>query len=151
MAATGLYLLIGIVGFPVFAAGDDGVHRSGLDTIIAVDGGRIVLRCRPAATSSASCSPRRSWARSPSVAGTGGFVTSVAAMVVGDGAHLRVGVVWLAIAIDVSITDALTFGLYPFLPGDIVKLLVAAGLLPLGWRLVSGRASEQRGGSSEPR
>jgi hypothetical protein len=50
----------------------------------------------------------------------------------------------------VPLERALTFGLYPFLAGDIVKLLVAAGLLPIGWRLVSGRASEGHGGSSGP-
>ena len=43
LSATGLYLLLGIVGLPVFAAGADGVHRAGLDTIVGVEGGRIVL------------------------------------------------------------------------------------------------------------
>ena len=35
--------------------------------------------------------------------------------------------------------DALLYGLWPFLPGEVVKLLVAAGLLPIGWRLVARR------------
>ncbi|MFV2063123.1 MAG: biotin transporter BioY, partial [Chloroflexota bacterium] len=59
-------------------------------------------------------------------------------------------VTWLAVAIDVSVANALTFGLYPFLPGDILKLAVAAGLLPLGWRLVSRRASESSEGNPDP-
>ena len=44
---------------------------------------------------------------------------------------------------------ALTFGLYPFVPGDILKLLVVAGLLPLGWRFIARRASERPGGSPD--
>ena len=33
---------------------------------------------------------------------------------------------------------------------DLLKLLVAAGLLPVGWRIVSQRASSGRGGPSTP-
>ncbi len=45
------------------------------------------------------------------------------------------GVAWLAIAANLSVPDALAFGLWPFLPGDLVKLLAgaaaaAAGLAP---------------------
>ena len=42
-AATALYLLIGIVGVPVFAADAEGVHRAGLATIISFQGGSVVL------------------------------------------------------------------------------------------------------------
>jgi biotin transport system substrate-specific component len=56
------------------------------------------------------------------------------------------GVAWLALAASLPLSDALLFGLWPFLPGDILKLIAAAAMLPLGWRLVSNRASESRGG-----
>jgi biotin transport system substrate-specific component len=59
------------------------------------------------------------------------------------------GVAWLATAADLALGDALTFGLWPFLPGDVLKLLIAAGLLPLGWRLVSRRASGPRGDTND--
>ena len=64
---------------------------------------------------------------------------SVAAMVLGSVIIYTIGVSWLAIAANLSLDLALQYGLYPFLPGDILKLLVAAGLLPVGWRLVSRR------------
>ena len=51
------------------------------------------------------------------------------------------GLAWLALALGRSVTDVLPFGLYPFVPGDVLKLLLAAGILPLGWRLAGRRAS----------
>jgi biotin transport system substrate-specific component len=47
-----------------------------------------------------------------------------------------VGVPWLMVAIDVPVLEALELGLYPFVVGDILKLLIAAGLLPVAWRFV---------------
>ena len=46
-----------------------------------------------------------------------------------------VGVPWLMVAIDVPVLEAFELGLYPFVVGDILKLLIAAGLLPAAWRL----------------
>jgi biotin transport system substrate-specific component len=147
IAATSLYLLIGIVGFPVFSADAEGVHRSGLDTIVGVEGGAVVLGSTGGyligfvlAAAFVGALAERGWDRR--------LGTSIAAMVIGSLIVYAVGVTWLAIAADLSVADALTFGLWPFLPGDIVKLLVAAGLLPLGWRLARGRASGPTGGTS---
>jgi biotin transport system substrate-specific component len=149
VSSTALYLLIGIVGFPVFSAGDDGIHRSGLGTFVRLDEGRIVLGTTGGylvafllASALVGWLAERGWDRR--------ILTSIAAMIAGTVLIYVIGVTWLAIAIDVDLAQALTFGLYPFLPGDIVKLLVAAGLLPLGWRLVSRRASGPLGGSSPP-
>ena len=35
-----------------------------------------------------------------------------------------------------TVDTALSFGLYPFIIGDTLKLLVAAGLLPVAWRFL---------------
>jgi biotin transport system substrate-specific component len=43
---------------------------------------------------------------------------------------------WLAAAIDVPLVEAFELGLYPFVIGDLLKLLLAAGLLPAAWKLV---------------
>jgi biotin transporter BioY len=49
-------------------------------------------------------------------------------------------------SLGLPIEKALDFGLYPFVIGDTLKLLAAAGLLPAAWRLlrpnrgVGGRA-----------
>lgn len=149
VAATGIYLLIGIVGFPVFSADAEGVHRSGLGTFLAFDGGRLVLGSTGGylvgflvASAVVGGLAERGWDRR-----LGG---SVAAMVIGTVVVYAGGVTWLAFAANLDLANALAFGLWPFLPGDIAKLLVAAGLLPLGWRLVSGRASRRRGGHAGP-
>ncbi|MEG2386902.1 MAG: biotin transporter BioY, partial [Aurantimicrobium sp.] len=49
---------------------------------------------------------------------------------------------WLSVALgqlgypnDLSAT--LQAGLYPFIPGDLIKALAAGGLLPLVWKLTS--------------
>ena len=148
ISATGLYLLIGIVGFPVFAAGADGVHRSGLETIVAFEGGVLILGATGGyllgfliASALVGGLAERGWDRR-----LGG---SLGAMLIGTVVIYAFGVSWLATAADLAVSDALTFGLWPFLPGDVLKVLVAAGLLPLGWRLVKARASAPRGGNAE--
>jgi biotin transport system substrate-specific component len=140
-AATGLYLLLGIVGLPVFAAGADGVHRAGLDTIVAVESGRLVLGATGGyllgflvASAVVGGLAERGWDRH--------LGRSLAAMALGSFIIYACGVAWLAVAASLSLPDALAFGLWPFLPGDLLKLAAAAALLPLGWRLVSARASD---------
>jgi biotin transport system substrate-specific component len=149
LSATGLYLLLGIVGLPVFAAGADGIHRAGLDTIVGVDGGRIVLGATGGyllgfllASAVVGGLAERGWDRRP--------LRSLAAMVIGTAIVYACGVAWLALAASLSLSDALLFGLWPFLPGDVLKLVAAAALLPVGWRLVARRASGTQGGNAGP-
>ena len=47
-----------------------------------------------------------------------------------------VGVPWLAVSADLSLTKAIDLGFTPFIPGGIVKAALAAGLLPSAWRFV---------------
>ena len=70
----------------------------------------------------------RGWDRS--------FGSSVGAMLFGSIAIYLVGVPWLANALGYGTAEALEKGLYPFVVGDTIKLLVAAGLLPTLWRLL---------------
>ena len=75
--------------------------------------------------------------------------SSISVMLLGSVVIYLVGVPWLMASIGVPLAsgtpcdpatgagcDALELGLYPFVIGDILKLLVAAGLLPAAWRLV---------------
>lgn len=149
VSATALYLLLGIAGLPVFAAGADGVHRAGLDTIVGLEAGRIVLGATGGyllgflvASAVVGRLAERGWDRRPA--------RSLAAMAIGAAVIYLSGVTWLAVAAGLSVPDALVFGLWPFLPGDLVKLAAAAVLLPLGWRAVSGRPSESHGGTAGP-
>jgi biotin transport system substrate-specific component len=47
-------------------------------------------------------------------------------------------------AVGVDVQTALTLGLYPFVVGDTIKLLLAAGALPLAWAAL-GRFGQGEG------
>jgi biotin transport system substrate-specific component len=57
-------------------------------------------------------------------------------MLLGEIVIFAVGVPWLIASIHVPLEKGLEFGLYPFIVGDVVKLLLAAGLLPAAWGLL---------------
>jgi biotin transport system substrate-specific component len=138
LAATGLYLLLGCIGLPVFAVNAQGVHASGMATIISVSGGHIVLGTTGGyllgflfASVVVGRLAELGWDRH--------MRGAVAAMVLGSVAIYAIGLPWLAISASLSVSDTLLYGLWPFLVGDVIKLVVAAGLLPLGWRLIARR------------
>jgi biotin transport system substrate-specific component len=66
-------------------------------------------------------------------------VGTIGMMVVGNLVIYAIGVPYLAAHLQVSLTDAIGFGLTPFLAGDGLKILLAAGLLPAAWRLAGER------------
>jgi biotin transport system substrate-specific component len=47
------------------------------------------------------------------------------------------GLVWLGVGQGLDFATTLEYGLYPFVPGDLLKLYLAGALLPGAWRLVS--------------
>jgi biotin transport system substrate-specific component len=61
---------------------------------------------------------------------------AVGTMVAGEVCIYLVGVPWLALSLHVSLLSAASLGLWRFLPGDALKMAVAAGLLPATWRLL---------------
>lgn len=69
--------------------------------------------------------------------------SSIGAMLIGSIVIYLFGVMWLASALNIPVVaegpefnDALEFGLYPFVVGDILKVLIAAGTLPLAWKVL---------------
>ena len=54
-------------------------------------------------------------------------------MLLGSIAIYACGVPWLMAAVDLPLQQGLELGLYPFVIGDTLKLLAAAGLLPAAW------------------
>jgi biotin transport system substrate-specific component len=150
LSATGIYLLVGAAGLPVFA-----FEGSGTETFLAIAPGRVVLGATGGyllgfllASALVGALAQRGWDRR-----IGG---SVGAMIAGTLVIYVVGLSWLAAALGVGLIEALPLGLYPFVPGDLLKLLLAAVALPLGWRLAgrrastSRRASDSRGASASP-
>ena len=57
--------------------------------------------------------------------------------IVGSAIIYSFGVVWLALSTGQSLGWAISKGMVPFLLGDLLKALLAAGLLPLAWKGLS--------------
>jgi biotin transport system substrate-specific component len=62
-------------------------------------------------------------------------------MLVGEVIIFSFGVPWLGNLFGLSAEKAMEAGLYPFVLGEVLKLMLAAGLLPAAWRLVGDRGS----------
>jgi biotin transport system substrate-specific component len=57
-------------------------------------------------------------------------------MLTGNVIIYLVGLPWLAVVLGTNLEKTLELGLYPFVPGDMFKLYLAAAVLPAAWRLV---------------
>jgi biotin transport system substrate-specific component len=143
LLSVGLYLLLGIVGFPVFALdATTGLYRSGLSTILSFGGGALTLAPTGGyligfllAGGIVGRLAELGWDRH-----IGG---SLGAMAIGNLAIYAIGVPWLAVATSHDLAWGFENGMLPFLIGDAVKLAVAAALLPVGWWAVNRRSSER--------
>jgi biotin transport system substrate-specific component len=124
--SLGLYLAQGAVGLPFFSGGDSGVEFLRLS---AATGGYLWGFIASAAVVGALA--ERRWDRS--------IRSSIGEMFLGELVLYAIAIPWLMQARDVSFTDALELGFTPFVVGDTLKLLAAAGLLPLAWRVVGKR------------
>ena len=118
-----LYLVQGALGLPFFSGGESGADFLQLS---AVTGGYLWGFVVSAAVVGALA--QRRWDRS--------VRSSIGEMFLGEVVLYAVAIPWLMQALDVSLAEALELGLAPFVVGDTLKLLAAAGLLPLAWRLV---------------
>ncbi len=117
--SVGLYLAEGALGLPVFAGGASGTAR-----LLGPTGGYLLGFVLAAGLVGHLC--ERGWDRRVS--------TTALAMLVGNVAIYLLGLPWLACFVGPE--KALPLGLWPFIPGDLMKIALAAGLLPAGWRLV---------------
>ncbi len=122
LSSTLLYVLAGIAGAPVYADGDHG-----WSVITSASGGYLVGFVLASALVGGLA--HLGWDRR--------FGTASASMLAGNVIVYLVGLPWLAVTLDTNLDKTLEFGLYPFVVGDLVKLYIAAGLLPAAWRLVS--------------
>jgi biotin transport system substrate-specific component len=122
-ASMALYLAQGAIGLPFFSGGDSGTEFLRLS---AVTGGYLWGFALSAAV--VGWLAERGWDRS--------VRSSIGAMFLGEVALYLVAIPWLMQALDVSLADAIELGLAPFVIGDTLKLLLAAGLLPAGWWVV---------------
>ncbi|HWH36854.1 MAG TPA: biotin transporter BioY [Candidatus Limnocylindrales bacterium] len=142
LAAVGLYIALGAIGLPVFAwDATSETYRSGLSTIVGLREGAFVLGGTGGyivgflvAAGVVGRLAELGWDRR--------FTGSVAAMLVGNLVIYLVGVPWLMLAAGQDLAWAIQRGFFPFFFGDLLKLAVAAGLLPIGWWLVRRRSTD---------
>ncbi len=128
VAALLLYLLVGLVGLPVFAEGD-----AGRDVLLGVTGGYLIGFVAAAAIVGRLA--ELGWDRRLGAA----LVT----MLLGTIAIYAIGVPWLKISTGMTWSEAVSVGLTPFLLWDTAKLLIAAAVFPAAWWLI-GRRPEDR-------
>ncbi len=118
-----LYLVVGIAGAPIYAH-----HAHGGAVVTSASGGYLVGFVLAAAITGFLAENR--WDRR--------FSSSISLMLTGNVIIYLVGLPWLAVVLNTGLEKTLELGLYPFVPGDIFKLYLAAVLLPTAWK-VTGR------------
>lgn len=110
------YLIEGLIGLPVFAN-----HTAGLAIVLGPTGGYLVGFI--AAAMLVGYLAEHGWDRMP--------ITTALAMVLGNAVIYLFGLAWLAHTFfALPFNTILSFGLYPFLVGDLIKLAIAATILP---------------------
>ena len=125
MTSQLLYLALGLAGLPVFAASP--VLPQGFARLIGPTGG--YLMSYPFAAFVAGYFAQRGFDRR--------YLTSVLAMAAGLSVVFAFGVAWLAFGLPhVGLSAAIASGLVPFIPADIIKVMIAATILPSAWRFL---------------
>ncbi len=118
-ASALLYLFLGAAGAPFYA---HGTH--GWSVVSGATGGYLVGFVLAAALT--GWLAERGWDKR--------FSSAVAAMLTGNVLVYLVALPWLAVDLGTGLEKTLELGLYPFVPGDTLKVYVAAAVLPAAWR-----------------
>lgn len=121
------YLAEGLAGLPVFAGGTSAWSPSlpGVPVIAGPSAG--YLFSFPVAAYVVGSLADRGWDRR--------FWQAVGSMLAGEAAIYLIALPWLARYVGAG--QAVLLGMLPFLVGDAVKVLVAATVLPSGWRVLA--------------
>lgn len=125
--SVSIYLGQGLIGLPVFAGGTAGITR-----LTGPTGGYLAGFVVAALV--VGWLSERGWGRR--------FTTAAVAMLIGNACVYALGLPWLA-----SFTGyraALRLGLAPFIPGDLLKILLGAIMLSSGWSLIALRRIHHR-------
>ena len=118
MASVGLYLLAGICGLPVFSGGGAGIGH-----FFGPTGGYLISYL-PAVFVIGLVAEK-----------TTGLVARTAALVAAHVIIYALGVTWLKVATGMTFAKAMAVGMFPFLIGDVIKIIaalcIARALYPL--------------------
>jgi len=111
--ATLVYVLLGLIGLPVFARG-----QAGLGVLAGPTGGYLVgfFLCAIVVGLLAKVKPGHR------------FLWLCLAMALGTGVIYLCGAAWLAFTAHLSLEAAFIAGVLPFVPGDILKIICGAAV-----------------------
>jgi len=115
------YLIEGAIGLPFFAGGGAGLVR-----FIGPTAGYLVAF--PAAAFITGAFAEHGWDKR--------YVTAVAAMAIGSIVIFLGGWAWFAVLTHTAPLTAFNITVAPFLLGDVIKIALAAAVLPTGWALL---------------
>jgi biotin transport system substrate-specific component len=118
------YLVEGASGLPFFA----GAHF-GLLHLIGPTGGYLIAF--PAAAYITGAFAEHGWDRR--------FFSAAAAMAIGSMVIMLSGWVWFSVVMNTSPMLTFYVTVLKFIPGDIIKISLAAAVLPSGWKLAGKR------------
>lgn len=115
------YLVEGASGLPFFSGG-----HAGLLHLMGPSGGYLIAF--PAAAFITGAFAEHGWDRK--------FLTAAAAMAIGSLVIMLSGWMWFSLVMRTSPVITLFATVVKFIPGDIIKVALAAAVLPSGWKLV---------------
>ena len=121
-AAVIAYLIEGAIGLPFFAPGG----APGLLRFFGPTGGYLVAF--PAAAFITGAFAEHGWDKR--------YATAVAAMAIGSAIIFLGGWAWYSVLTNTPPVPAFKLAVLPFLPGDVIKIALAAAVLPTGWALL---------------
>jgi biotin transporter BioY len=121
-----IYLLEGVSGLPFFYGGHGGIAH-----LLGPTGGYLVA-C-PAAAFVTGAFAENGWDKR--------FLTAVAAMAAGSLIIIVAGWAWFSFVTHTAPGVAFKLSVAPFLIGDVIKIMLAAAVLPYGWHLLKRKAS----------
>jgi biotin transport system substrate-specific component len=106
-----IYVMLGVVGIPVFSGG-----KAGIGVIFGPTGGYLLGFIIAAFIIGKIAGARRG----------AGIFWHIFAMLVGMAIIYSLGIMQLALVAKISFKKALAIGVLPFIPGDIIKIFLAA-------------------------
>ncbi|MDX6405730.1 MAG: biotin transport system substrate-specific component [Blastocatellia bacterium] len=116
-----VYLVEGASGLPFFSGG-----HFGLLHLMGPTGGYLIAF--PAAAYITGAFAEHGWDRR--------FLTAAAAMAIGSAIIMLSGWAWFSVVMHTSPLLTLYATVIKFIPGDIIKISLAAAVLPSGWKLL---------------
>ena len=126
-AAVIAYLIEGAIGLPFFAPGG----APGLLRFFGPTGGYLIAF--PAAAFVTGAFAEHGWDKN--------YPQAVAAMAIGSVIIFLGGWAWYALVMNTAPVAAFQIAVLPYLPGDVIKIALAAAVLPTGWALLKRKAS----------